>query len=838
MVERLRSESVLERSYSQNWLTESLNCGDLGRILDPLLVFLLHPHTRRVSVQHVNIEKIASQNSEPHSITDLIDNAISESQIFAISSVGGEVMYHISKGPLNKGRNEASTVSAFKKQALALTSLSKESNNKLETREIKLSNYEVPLNSHSTGLPISLMINPFSQHPWIDIEDLAKISRSGSVPKLSNRGIASSDQYKEKSNPELKESPKKFTSKDVVQSVLDDLIDKAVSLAKKSSGEDLVNSTSSLDSSENCKRKESTLHPLHSHMLLYTQLVDVGQCFYGLNLIKNILDSQPKLFLLSLASTNINSQTNSPLLVLLARHRRSVFGEGFDGGIVSDMVGQFRSTMYLQVVITVCLYFIRSYYPQQPHLHVQQEHLHDNRELQVVAAEVLESLFTQLIPLVVDSPRGFSPYVRDLLNKCKVQKCVLHCLLSTAHLMKERNCEETSQSAKTLTQDVLEYNFGVLSNSQQLIPQEQPYLFCLMDLTLALIKLEDILLQNKCDPLPCDPQSNVSAKTFSLPSLRYVFGRPIPSQPMFLWSLVLVLSQKNLRHFHSSWINFFTASLPHTGPALPLNCLRVVTLLCALLEDLAPCYHSEEALPSIAPADYTLHLLSGLTNTMHFCLLDPSNASSTSTVATSSSPSTPPAPTSQSPGQILFNLLHVFSPASEVLEAAVDTSALDPLTCTRKTLLSHLPRLLSALLALWIDTAPGPSRQPVILGGGMAVRQQIVELLSPICHHHTPHVLAALGVVWQGVAEGNAFTSGTGSSLRKVSLGPLWRCTKQQRSLVEMLAALRVLPLHTLVENVKQVFRNPPVIEGAVQVTSSSYYLVGGDRSLLVTHIF
>ncbi|KAL7632631.1 UNVERIFIED_CONTAM: hypothetical protein RMT77_017069 [Armadillidium vulgare] len=801
MVERLSSDSVLERSYSQNWLSESLNYGDLNRILDPILLHLLHPYTRRISVQHVNIEQISSSTKGSTFNLDMVDEQINESKIYAISSVGGEVMYHISK-------KESSNYTSFKKQTLALTSLSSGRENKFDTREVKLSNYEVPVSCHAHGLPMSLMINPFSQHPWIDIEDLAKINRSERENKSSN-GSSTNTLSKVINSNESKQSgmehAKKPSATDIVESILKEIIENAVLKAGANSPESSVHSSGSDSSTQ---RKDSSLHPLHTHMLLYTQLVDVGQCLYGLHLIKNILNSQPELFLLSLTSTSINSHsTSSPLLVLLARHRRSVFGEGFEGGNVSDMIAQFRSTMYLQVVITVCLYYIRSYYPQQPHLHVQQEHLQENRELQVVAAEVLETLFSQLTPLVAGSPsRGFSSYIFDLLNKCKVQKCVLHCLLSISYLMKEKNCDDVSRISKTLTQDILEYNF--CSNSDEnSFTQEQPYFFSLMDLTLSLIMLEDVLIQNKSESIPHDVNPSINTnKTYSLSTLRYICGQPIPSQPMFLWSLVLVLSEKNLRRYHSAWITFFTSSLRHTNSALPLNCLRVMTLICSLLEDIASQYKSNETLPSSTPSDYTLHLLSGLTHIVHFSLLESSSSNSTSIIpsSTSSAPSSSLA-TNQTPGQILSNLFHVFSPASDVLEASIDTSALDPIVCTRKTLLGHLPRLVSALLSLWICS---PSQ---------SVKQQIIELLSPICHHHTPHVLAALGVVWQGVSEGHSFLSGNYCSFKKVTSGSLWKCSSQQRSLVEMLAALKVLPLHTLVENVKQVFRNPPVIEGAVQ---------------------
>ena len=79
----------------------------------------------------------------------------------------------------------------------------------------------------------------------------------------------------------------------------------------------------------------------------------------------------------------------------------------------------------------------------------------------------------------------------------------------------------------------------------------------------------------------------------------------------------------------------------------------------------------------------------------------------------------------------------------------MDNSSVDPLSCTRKTILSHFPRIVSALMSLWTHTGDEAVGKAFILGNPQAVRQQIIEFLSPICHHHTTHLLTALGVVWQ-----------------------------------------------------------------------------------------
>ncbi|XP_076054821.1 protein DOP1A isoform X3 [Oratosquilla oratoria] len=813
MVERLRGDSGPERALAHSWLGSILQRGDTARLLDPILALLLHPQTRRVSVQHVNIEKVSNQSTQPGVVETNDDQ-----YIFAISSVGGEVMYHVSRDSheIGKGKTE--------RHVLTFTSLSNDS--KVVTHHAHLTDLELPSSyehSHFQA-PMSLMINPFTQHPWIDMEDLVKMNRP---PNLSNAVRFENGSYQKQlsgsrndsQDSSIQAEKKEMTPIEIAQSIIDEIIDNAI--ANHQNGLDSERSSESEKRSQTCSQStmshEMTVHPLHSHMLLYTQVIDSGQCLYGLSLVRNLIEAQPRLLLLTLASSSISSlKAGSPLLVLLARHRRSVFGEGFDGVSVNELVSQFRSTMYLQVVITVCLYYLRSYYPRLPHLRLREEHLRDNQEVQVAACEVLIRVFTHLTPLITDSPRGFTPYVADLLNKCKVQKCVLHCLLSTVHAIRglaksKADLNSTGSEVRTFTEDVLEYNSVSVSDKLAISPYQETYLMLVIELTSSLIKLEDTLAANRSDNVTREPPS-ISLKYSGVTSSKYQPGQPIPAQPMFTMVIFSALKLNHLRHLHSSWLNLFTSALPHMGHSLPSNALRLTSLLCESLEELATLYLLDPNMCIQAPPDHTLTLLQGLTTVVHFCLLDSPSLPTQGTSQTVTPVTTQNS--GQSAGQILYNLLHVFSPMSEILDAPIDTSGADVASCARRTLLSHLPRIISALLSLWRAT---PCNTPSILGNGRTVRQHIIELLSPVSHHHTPHVLAAVSVVWQGISNpanekkgrpmGNPYTA-------SVCSAP----TDEQCALVEMLSSLKVLPLHTLVSSVKQVVKQPPIVEGASQV--------------------
>lgn len=68
----------------------------------------------------------------------------------------------------------------------------------------------------------------------------------------------------------------------------------------------------------------------------------------------------------------------SPLLKLVARHRKSIFGRGFLGELDASST---RSCMYVEVIITLCLYYMRSYYPNLGQNKLSAEEIHANRQV-------------------------------------------------------------------------------------------------------------------------------------------------------------------------------------------------------------------------------------------------------------------------------------------------------------------------------------------------------------------------------------------------------------------------------------------------------------------------
>lgn len=89
-----------QRTSSESWLIQSLLRNDLSRVMDPLLLKLLQPHSARVSIRHVTFCK-GSEGGQRSDEGELEDRR-EENDIYAISSVDGQVIYHV-------GRNDKSS---------------------------------------------------------------------------------------------------------------------------------------------------------------------------------------------------------------------------------------------------------------------------------------------------------------------------------------------------------------------------------------------------------------------------------------------------------------------------------------------------------------------------------------------------------------------------------------------------------------------------------------------------------------------------------------------------------------------------------------------------------
>ncbi|XP_023778085.1 protein dopey-1 isoform X7 [Cyanistes caeruleus] len=533
------------------------------------------------------------------------------------------------------------------------------------------------------------------------------------------------------------------------------------------------------------KSPNFNIHPLYQHVLLYLQLYDSSRTLYAFSAIKAILKTNPSAFVSAISTTSVNNAYTPQLSLLqnlLARHRISVMGKDFYSHIPVDSNHNFRSSMYIEILISLCLYYMRSHYPT--HVKVTSQDLIGNRNMQMMSIEILTLLFSELAKVIESSAKGFPSFISDMLSKCKVQKVILHCLLSSIFSAQKWHSEKTAgknivaveegfsedslinfsedefDNGSTLQSQLLKVlqRLIVLEHSVMTVPEENDAVF-----DFVITDLEHI-----------GPQQPMT-------SLQYLHSQPITCQGMFLCAVIRALHQHCACKMHPQWIGLITSTLPYMGKVLQRVVVSVTLQLCRNLDNLIQQYKYETGLSdnrplwmaSVTPPDMVLTLLEGITTIIHYCLLDPSTQ---------------------------YHQLLVNVDQKHLVEA-------------RNGILSILHMIMSSVTLLWsilhladssekTTAAAAASITTINLGSTKNLRQQILELLGPISMNHGVHFMAAIAFVW------NERRQNKNTSRTKV----IPTAGEEQLLLVELVRSISVMRTETVIQTVKEVLKQPPAI--------------------------
>ena len=333
-----------------------------------------------------------------------------------------------------------------------------------------------------------------------------------------------------------------------------------------------------------------SVHPLHNHILLYTRKYDSQRTLYSLSCLKSILIANPRLVTCSVSTSSV-SNANTPHLAqlqhLLTRHRRSVFGKNFFSEVPGDMQGMFRSAMFVEILISVCLYYIRSYYPNLMMSKLTESELNGNKEVQILSCEILMLLLSELVNVARESGKGFSTYIHDLLTRCKVQKTLLHCVLASVYNARVRTGSQ--EDVNNFTDALISFNEENMD-----INTNETFQIKLLHLLLVVIVLEDEIQKSRTDevspPLPSEWDKIKLNFQPSLSTVRFVQSRPIIYQGMLLSAILGALKQQHLTNMHRHWVAMVTSTMPYFRKALSHVVITVINQLCRNVELLAQMY--------------------------------------------------------------------------------------------------------------------------------------------------------------------------------------------------------------------------------------------------------
>uniref|UniRef100_A0A8C9RJK2 DOP1 leucine zipper like protein A n=1 Tax=Scleropages formosus TaxID=113540 RepID=A0A8C9RJK2_SCLFO len=536
------------------------------------------------------------------------------------------------------------------------------------------------------------------------------------------------------------------------------------------------------------------VHPLYQHVLLYLQLYDSSRTLHALSCIAAMLQATPTSFVGAISTTSINN-TYTPQLSLLqnllARHRISVMGKDFYCPIPQDSHSHsFRSAMFIEIIISLCLYFLRSYYCV--HVVATPQDLAGNRSMQLTSIEVLTVLFSELSKVTEASAKGFASFICDVLSKCKVQKVVLHCLLSSIFSAQKWHQQRVGRANVSAVEEGLSED-SVINLSEDHMDNCSGLQSQLLRLLQSLVVLEHRVLvpaeEGGDAPIGSGPGAGFELlgevdhvnPQQPMTSLQYLHGQPITAQGMFLCAVIRALHQHYTCKMHPQWISLITATLPYMGRVLRRVVASVTLQLCRNLDNLVQQYRYETGLSNTRPQwmalcippDLILTMLEGVTTIIHYCLLDPSSQ---------------------------YHQLQVGVDQKHLAEA-------------RSGILSILHTIMSSVTLLWsvlylVDSSERPaaasasSSSNINLGSTKNLRQQILELLGPISMNHGPHFMAAIAYVW------NERKAGKNPVRNKVIPTP----SEEQLLLVELVRSVSAMRTETVMQTVKEVLKQPPAI--------------------------
>ena len=912
MLDALTHKLDVHNTLSLDWLHQSIANNDIARILEPILFILLHPDTNRVSIQHVNIQPSDTTSESYSKSADAVESrsriqkandeqndiSVSESKIFAISSTEGNVIYYIN--PEGKKRF---TESRSKRWA----------NFKPGTPECDRNSAGEHSNSSTKQLSvnINMFFNPFGSLSSLESEAMEVLEASGSLGanELANarripgrRLICSNDVHKTSSatpvhTPSICSNREFFenacSDSDIIGKLVEELVDQVAERLERGDeedDEDGYESSSESESflSENTRHTFSesfntsgwlrpiSVNQLHCHLLLYYRVYDHKRSLYALTTLWNLILAEPQKILFDMATTSISNRLGvraQELQQICARHKKSLFGKGFYGELDGEFLNPFRNSSFLELIVTTCLYYIRSYYPNQNRL--SEEEIHGNQKVRILSCEILRLIFRELIGNL-KANSTFSTYIYDMLGRCSVQKHILHTVVSSVYNFQQKDHQQMSRLNKVpLTKsskplDNEEFSDALIDFNERLGSPgfQEDMQKCLLKLLEQLMFLEyrtspvNTCGEKETSHSKKDSDSRASRIRFQpqMSSLKYCPNVMISSQSMFFSAVQTSLQQLHKANLHSNWLALVESSLPIANRSLTRIVVCVITQLCHNLEHLAEqisSYNSNTCCELQMPSNYLITLLKSFSNLCHFCLIDISG-SSTQTIAGHQSLASPLSTSTSSLGplQVLSNLFHTLTPGDNTSDASAvtreagasgvasvgstlsmsATAGSESLLSTRRTVLSHLPRVLASLLSVWkvvdkveakqeaatsafnamngslvnVDlnscSTGGQTEGWQVMGSARDIKNSILSLLNPISLIHGQSFMAAVAILWFDLKHSTPEVKI--EERRKPVIPPF---SQQQLSLVKLIAAIRVLPMESVFQIVKQVMKQPPL---------------------------
>lgn len=739
------------------WLVRALSLNDVIRILEPVLLLLLHPSTQRCCIQNVKQNLTAGNlkilNSRSRSSTKTsTDTMATEVTTFNLNNI-------VDRESLWTDLDSGPELAIASEMLVASRSESE------ETEEDEEGHEGEDVSEHTESADTS--------GAQVSTEN----SSSGSaVYRSSEEGGLVNGLHRVES--ERTQASDSLSSEDD-----DDQELEAVARSRLLKQE---------------RDKREAIDSLFRHVLLYPMAGGWPYLLQGLTLLHSLLRSNAHSSLVeALSSTSLDTSSAAHLNLisnLLQRHQKSQDGKCFYGSLLSSCSSPSTPPARLiELLVSLCLRFLRSHYPS--YLSLGPHDLQGNREVQVRSVEVLTQMIDQLDYMARTNNGPTQELVRSVLSECKVQQYSL-LTLSASMYVSQRGSEKGVNKAVELLGEEGGLAEESLVNLGSGGAQEQyPLQMELLKLLQSLIVLEyHVWPSGVAAGQPGEPRETPTPNTplarewqtavlfqQSIKAAQYVQNQPITAQGMFVSAAARALQPQYGYSMHPHWVSLLCSSLPYLGRSLGIIVAPFINQICRNLDELVKQYEHDGGKSSqslgcrkenIAP-DYVLTLLEGLTTITHFCLLETKRA------------------------QVTYDTLDIRNARNAVIEA--------------------LPHMLSSTALLWgvvlkeenqrrlLDSSQNSrhTSASVYFKSTKILRQRILEFLLPLSGQYGTQLMASVGAVWS-----------SRRSKRRPKNKVLPVASEPRLTIVDLVKSLNTLNTDTILHLVKEVVKKPHQIKG------------------------
>uniref|UniRef100_A0A674KAJ2 Uncharacterized protein n=1 Tax=Terrapene triunguis TaxID=2587831 RepID=A0A674KAJ2_9SAUR len=406
---------------AQGWLIRALSLNDVARILEPVLLLLLHPKTQRTSIHcikqknsaedlHHWFSKKSASFKESFGASELHESSSEEniplSQFTTVDreAIWAEVEIDPETSQLKNGRSENEPSHCTERPQ----DPSGDHDNSEHTESADTStgpNDSENTSSFSTSLDPQEMSNEENCRATMDCrENMKNVSSSNTFPLHGS-----------KSSPMLNlvraDSEKTQASESLSSDEEVDLELQAITTSRLLKRQ---------------KEKQEMIEALFKHILLYFQPYDSKRVLYAFSVLEAVLKTNPKEFIEAVASTSMDTSSTAHLNLiynLLARHQETLVGQSFYGKLQTQSPTMCPHSLLIELLTYLCLSFLRSYYPC--YLKVTHRDVLGNRDVQVKSVEVLIRMMAQLATMAKSAENKNIEFIHNLLGRCKIQEFVL-----------------------------------------------------------------------------------------------------------------------------------------------------------------------------------------------------------------------------------------------------------------------------------------------------------------------------------------------------------------------------------------------------------------------------